>query len=160
VLGITAETPDPEGGVIRRVPDTSDPNGVLEELAAIPCMPRVLNPVDERAAGVFLLKGQAVSRTSRSGAVIGASERLTPYEALKCITEWSAYQHFEEDRKGTLEAGKLADLVILDRNPLRVDVDEIKDILVDETIKDGDTVYIRGPAGADRAESEARLPGR
>lgn len=102
----------------------------------------------------------AVSRTSRSGAVIGASERLTPYEALKCITEWSAYQHFEEDRKGTLEAGKLADLVILDRNPLRIDVDEIKDILVDETIKDGDTVYIRGPAGADRAESEARLPGR
>ncbi|MBC2838575.1 amidohydrolase [Robiginitalea sp. SC105] len=85
----------------------------------------------------------AVSRTSRSGAIIGEKERLTPYEALKAITDWSAYQHFEEDRKGTLEAGKMADLVILDRNPLKVAVEEIKDIQVMETIKEGVTVYAR-----------------
>lgn len=83
----------------------------------------------------------AVNRTSRSGAIIGENERLTPYEALKAITEWSAYQHFEEDTKGTLEQGKLADLVILDQNPLKVDTNSIKDIQVLETIKEGKTVF-------------------
>jgi predicted amidohydrolase YtcJ len=83
----------------------------------------------------------AVSRTSRSGAIIGENERLTPYEALKAITIWSAYQHFEEDTKGTLEQGKLADLVILDQNPLKVDTNAIKDIQVLETIKEGKTVF-------------------
>jgi predicted amidohydrolase YtcJ len=83
----------------------------------------------------------ATNRVSRSGEIIGENERLTPYEALKCITEWSAYQHFEEDRKGTLEVGKLADLVILDKNPLTSELNDIKDILVIETIKEGITVY-------------------
>lgn len=85
----------------------------------------------------------AVERTSRSGKVIGPEERLTPYEALKAITDWSAYQHFEQDTKGTLEAGKLADLVILDKNPLKVTPDSIKDIQVLETIKEGTTVFIK-----------------
>lgn len=83
----------------------------------------------------------ATNRVSRSGKIIGENERLTPYEALKCITEWSAYQHFEEDNKGTLEVGKLADLVILNANPLKVKLDDIKDIVVIETIKEGATVY-------------------
>ena len=83
----------------------------------------------------------ATNRVSRSGEIIGKNERLTPYEALKCITEWSAYQHFEEDRKGTLEVGKIADLVILDKNPLTSELNDIKDILVTETIKEGITVY-------------------
>lgn len=83
----------------------------------------------------------AVSRTSRSGAIIGEGERLTPYEALKAITLWSAYGHFEEEQKGSLAAGKVADLVILDANPLKVDPEAIKDIRVLETIKDGQTVY-------------------
>jgi predicted amidohydrolase YtcJ len=83
----------------------------------------------------------AVNRTSRSGAIIGKNERLTPYEALKAITAWSAYQHFEENEKGTLEKGKLADIVLLDKNPLKVDPDAIKDIQVVETIKEGVTVF-------------------
>jgi predicted amidohydrolase YtcJ len=83
----------------------------------------------------------AVNRVSRSGEIIGEKERLTPYEALKCITEWSAYQHYEENSKGTLEKGKLADLVILDANPLKVNVNDIKDITVVTTIKEGTTVY-------------------
>ena len=83
----------------------------------------------------------ATNRVSRSGEIIGENERLTPYEALKCITEWSAYQHFEEKDKGTLEVGKLADMVILDLNPLEVDIENIKDIIVIQTIKNGATVY-------------------
>jgi predicted amidohydrolase YtcJ len=85
----------------------------------------------------------ATNRVSRSGSIIGENERLTPYEALKCITQWSAYQHFEEESKGTLALGKLADLVILDLNPLKVDKEKIKDIIVLETIKEGFSVYRR-----------------
>ena len=83
----------------------------------------------------------AVERTSRSGKIIGPDERITPYEALQAITIWSAYQHFEEDKKGTLENGKLADLVILDKNPLKINAEEIKDIQVLKTIKEGKIVF-------------------
>lgn len=83
----------------------------------------------------------AVERTSRSGKIIGEKERLTPYEALQAITIWSAYQHFEEDTKGSLEKGKLADLVILDGNPLKVPTNDIKDIQVLKTIKEGQIVF-------------------
>jgi predicted amidohydrolase YtcJ len=85
--------------------------------------------------------GISVERKSRSGQVIGANEKLTPYEALKAITIWSAYQHFEEETKGTLDEGKLADMVILDKNPLKVLEEEIKGIIVLETIKEGVSVY-------------------
>ncbi len=85
--------------------------------------------------------GISVERKSRSGEVIGADEKISAYEALKAITDWSAYQHFEEDTKGTLEVGKLADLVILDKNPLAAAEQNIKDILVLETIKEGVSVY-------------------
>ena len=85
--------------------------------------------------------GISVERKSRSGEIIGANEKLTAYEAIQAITSWSAFQHFEEDTKGTLEEGKLADMVILDRNPLKVSEEEIKDIIVLETIKEGISVY-------------------
>ncbi len=85
--------------------------------------------------------GISVERKSRSGKLIGAGEKLTPYEALKGITEWSAYQHFEENKKGTIENGKLADLVILDKNPLKIKEEDIKNIVVLETIKEGVSVY-------------------
>jgi len=85
----------------------------------------------------------AVNRTSRSGKIIGDGEQLTPYEAMKCLTEWSAYQHFEENKKGTLASGKVADLVVLDKNPLKVLPNDIKDIRVMETIKEGKSIYKR-----------------
>lgn len=84
-----------------------------------------------------------VNRTSRSGKVMGADERLTPLEALKAITIWGAYQHFEEATKGSIEPGKLADFVILDKNPLTVDPMTINQVVVLETIKEGKTVYRR-----------------
>ncbi len=83
----------------------------------------------------------SVNRTSRSGTVMGPDERITPYQALQGITINSAYQSFEEDRKGSLKVGKLADLVILSDNPLKVDPTKIKEITVLETIKEGNTVY-------------------
>jgi predicted amidohydrolase YtcJ len=85
----------------------------------------------------------ATTRVSRSGKIIGADQRLTVYEALKCITDWSAYQHFEEKTKGTLTKGKIADLVLLNKNPLKVDLEEVKEIIVMETIKNGKTVFKR-----------------
>jgi predicted amidohydrolase YtcJ len=83
----------------------------------------------------------AVNRISRNGVVIGASERITPYQALQAITTNVAYQYFEENSKGSLKAGKLADLVILDKNPLKVTAMKIKDIQVMETFKEGKSIY-------------------
>jgi hypothetical protein len=82
-----------------------------------------------------------VNRTSRSGKVVGADERLTPIEGLKAITLWPAYEIFEEKSKGSIEPGKLADLVILSANPVTVDPATINQISVLETIKEGQTVY-------------------
>jgi predicted amidohydrolase YtcJ len=87
-----------------------------------------------------------VNRTSRSGAIIGPDERLTPDEALKAITLWPARQHFEEATKGSIEVGKRADLVILSDNPLTVDPDKINQVVVMVTIKDGNVVWQRYPS--------------
>ncbi|MGM0409371.1 MAG: amidohydrolase [Bacillota bacterium] len=83
----------------------------------------------------------AVNRLSRKGKVIGERERITVYDALKAVTINAAYQYHEEGIKGSIKEGKLADLVILDKNPLEVDEMEIKDIEVLETIKEGKTIY-------------------
>lgn len=83
----------------------------------------------------------AVNRISYKGNVIGEEQRVTPLEALKAVTIYSAYQNFEEDSKGSLEPGKLADLVILEQSPLHCAPENIKDIRVLETIVGGETVY-------------------
>ncbi|TDX10507.1 amidohydrolase [Flavobacterium sp. S87F.05.LMB.W.Kidney.N] len=82
-----------------------------------------------------------VNRISRSGDVIGPEERISAYDALRSITIWAAYQYFEENNKGSLKKGKLADLVILDKNPIKINPLNIKDIQVVETIKEGKTVF-------------------
>ena len=83
----------------------------------------------------------AVNRVSREGRVLGPDQRITPMEAIKSQTIWAAEQYDEQASKGTLEVGKLADLVILDKNPLKVEPMAIKDIKVLETIKDGKSIY-------------------
>lgn len=82
-----------------------------------------------------------VNRITRSGKVLGEAQRATVIEAIKSMTLDAAYQYFEEDSKGSIEAGKRADLVVLDKNPLKVDPMDIKDIVVLETIKDGESVF-------------------
>jgi predicted amidohydrolase YtcJ len=82
-----------------------------------------------------------VNRVTRSGLVLGADQRVDPETVLKALTIWAAWQYSEEDRKGSIEPGKLADLVILDNDPLTVDPMTIQDIKVLETIKEGNSVY-------------------
>jgi predicted amidohydrolase YtcJ len=63
------------------------------------------------------------------------------YIALKSITAWAAYQAFEENLKGTLKAGKLADFVILDKNPMKIEPMQLANLKVMYTIKEGKTIY-------------------
>lgn len=85
----------------------------------------------------------AVNRQTKTGKEIGKEEAVSVYDALKAITIYGAYQYFEEDSKGTISEGKLADLVILDKNPLQVDPLKLADINVLETIKEGKTIYLK-----------------
>ncbi|MBS7007683.1 amidohydrolase [Anaerostipes sp.] len=86
----------------------------------------------------------AVNRTTREGTVLGERERVSVYQALKAVTINGAYAYFEEDLKGSIAEGKLADLVILDQNPMKILPEKIREIKVEETVKEGRTVYRRG----------------
>jgi predicted amidohydrolase YtcJ len=92
----------------------------------------------------MMIMWTAMNRTTRTGVVLGAAERLTAMQALKAITIESAYEYMEEKTKGSIEAGKLADFVILSGNPLTTAGDGIKDIKVVETIKEGKSIYKSG----------------
>jgi len=83
----------------------------------------------------------AVNRKTRSGVDIGPQEKLTPMEALRVYTINGAYASFEEDIKGSIEPGKLADMVVLSDSPLEVDPWEIRNITVEKTIIGGEIVY-------------------
>ena len=96
----------------------------------------VVAPLDQ----MFVL-WSAVNRISRSGDVIGEGQRVGVLEGLKPQTIWAAEQYGEAAEQGSLEPGKLADIVILSGNPLTVDPMAIKDIKVVETIKEGRTIY-------------------
>ena len=61
--------------------------------------------------------------------------------ALKAMTIWPAYQHFEENSKGSIEKGKVADLVVLSQNPITLPREQLLELKVMETIKDGESVY-------------------
>jgi predicted amidohydrolase YtcJ len=97
-----------------------------------------VTPVDP----MFLL-WTSVNRVTREGRLLGEAERVTPYQGLQALTVNGAYEYFEETSKGTLEAGKRADFVVLDKNPIKVAPMTLKDIRVLETIKDGKRVYAR-----------------
>ncbi len=84
-----------------------------------------------------------VNRTTRTGKVLGEAQKVSPYIALKTMTDWAAYQYFEEDIKGTLSTGKYGDFVILSDNPITIDPSKIKDIKVLATYKQGQLVYQR-----------------
>lgn len=85
----------------------------------------------------------AVTRKGMSGKVFGEEEALTVMEALRAYTLYGAWLTFEEDRKGSIEPGKLADMIVLDRDILTIDPDHIMDIEVEQTWLGGKLVYER-----------------
>ena len=87
--------------------------------------------------------GTAVTRATVSGAILGPQERVSPYAALLGFTRNAAHYYREEATKGTITVGKIADLVILDGNPLTVAPEKIKDIQVVATIKRGEVIHPR-----------------
>lgn len=84
-----------------------------------------------------------VNRISRTGRPIGPDQRVSALDGLKAQTLWAATQYKEEHDKGSLEVGKLADLVVLSANPLKVKPETLADIRIEETIKEGVSVYRR-----------------
>ena len=82
-----------------------------------------------------------VTRRTRSGDILGPHQRVDVLTALKAMTIWPAWQHFEEREKGSIEQGKLADLVILSDDPTNVDPEALDDLVVLFTIKDGEVIY-------------------
>ncbi|MEB3317875.1 MAG: amidohydrolase [Cyanobacteriota bacterium] len=100
----------------------------------------------------------AITRRSRGGLVLGADERVNAEAALRALTIEAAWQIREEDSKGSLVAGKRADLVILDRDPTAVAPEELTTIQVVATFKDGACVW-GTPPGMAEACSAATAPG-
>jgi predicted amidohydrolase YtcJ len=94
------------------------------------------------SAAVPLLRiHDLVNRTSAAGKLYGPKQRCTVEQALRAFTLGSAYAEFAEEHKGSIEAGKLADFVVLDRDPLKVNANAIKDIAVLRTAIGGETVF-------------------
>jgi predicted amidohydrolase YtcJ len=75
------------------------------------------------------------------GDILVAVQCIGVGDALKSLTLWGAYQHYEEAKRGTIEVGKLADFVILDRNPHKVAKLDLSELKVLETIKSGRTIF-------------------
>jgi predicted amidohydrolase YtcJ len=89
----------------------------------------------------FFVIWTAMKRESRSGAVIGPDQRVDAYTALQGLTTGPAWQLFEENRKGMIKEGLLADFAILSSDPVTTEVGKIREIEVLETIKEGKTIY-------------------
>jgi len=91
----------------------------------------------------FRVLDATVNRTTRTKKILGKDQRVAPYTALRAMTIWPAHQYFEEERKGSLVAGKQADFVILDENPLKIPHENLIDLIAVETISRGEIVYKR-----------------
>ncbi|MFA7624036.1 MAG: amidohydrolase, partial [Pusillimonas sp.] len=84
-----------------------------------------------------------VTRRTRSGDILGPDQRVDVMTALKAMTLWPAWQHFEEDSKGSIEPGKIADFVILSEDPTAIDPEKLADVKVSQTIKRGKVIFSR-----------------
>ena len=83
----------------------------------------------------------AANRITRQGVVLGAKEAVSVQQALRAVTETAAYQYFREGQIGTIEPGKQADFVLLDRDPLETPRQALRDIQVLETYKGGQQIW-------------------
>ena len=82
-----------------------------------------------------------VSIKAKDGTLVCPEEKISVLDAIKIYTKHSSYAGFDENIKGTIEVGKMADFCVLDENPSEVEEDSIKDIPVAMTIVDGKVVY-------------------
>ena len=104
-----------------------------------------------------VLDATVTRRARGSGRIVGPGQRVDVITALKAMTIWPAYHHFEEKTKGSLEPGKLADFAILSKDPTAVEPATIADIKVTETVKEGRTIFRLEPgARAGRAAPDIR----
>jgi predicted amidohydrolase YtcJ len=99
-----------------------------------PCSP--LNPL--------LHLRSAVARQTRQGVVLDPAQAISVSQGLRLLTTEAAYAGFDERRTGTLELGKLADLIVLSRDPFTVPADALTDVAVELTMVGGEVVYGRG----------------
>jgi predicted amidohydrolase YtcJ len=83
----------------------------------------------------------AVTRQTDGGGVLNPDQRLTRLEAIRFYTINNAYLHSEEHEKGSIEVGKLADLIVVDKDPLTCPEDELRNVRVSTTILGGKVVY-------------------
>ena len=90
-----------------------------------------------------------VTRRTRSGDILGPTQRVDVMTALKAMTLWAAYQHFEDGMKGSIEPGKMADFVILSDDPTAVDPESLDQLKVTETVKKGQSIYVSGQKKAE-----------
>jgi predicted amidohydrolase YtcJ len=86
---------------------------------------------------------EAATRKTKDGQVCGESERVNVMEALCAYTVGGAHAAFEEQKKGSLEAGKVADVIVLSGDIVRMPIEEVKDMRVDLTISGGEIVYAK-----------------
>jgi hypothetical protein len=106
-----------------------------------------------------ILDATVTRRARGSGRIVGPEQRVDVITALKAMTIWPAYHHFEEKTKGSPEPGKLADFAILSKDPTAVEPTTIADIKATETIKEGVTVF-RLTAEEERKAELMLHPGR
>jgi predicted amidohydrolase YtcJ len=88
----------------------------------------------------------AVTRKNAEGQVVGPEERVSVQDAIRAYTQYAAHLSWEEDLKGTLEVGKLADMIVLDSDPLTIDPDKLISTKVEMTFLNGKLVYERSGA--------------
>lgn len=86
----------------------------------------------------------AANRITRRGVQLAEDECISVLDAIRAVTINAAYQYFEEDKKGTIEVGKLADLIVLDKDPLAIDKKDIRDIRILKTYKRGKCIFEKG----------------
>ena len=90
---------------------------------------------------IILTMYNAVNRNTKTGRLLGENQRITIKQAIEAVTINAAYQIYEETTKGSLEEGKVADIVVLNKNPLQINASELKKLKILEPWKKGEVIY-------------------
>lgn len=124
-------------------PDRADRISPQRDAFDVGLRPTIHNDSPVVPPDMIRLIWSAATRRTRSNDILGPKERVTVYEALQEVTANAAYEIHEEETKGTLEPGKLADLVVLDGDPTTISPENMLKLHVVATIKEGQFVHGR-----------------